>query len=101
MGYRDFEEGVPATVEYLKALKNANVTVLCSNMDVSNEPTMRDLFKKSMVINISGRKIGIIGYIGQDADVSWPFLVSSSYEKIIINGNQPTGSDIFLFVVLS
>lgn len=68
LGYRDFEEGVPATVEYLKALKNANVTVLCANMDVSNEPTMRDLFKKSMVINISGRKIGIIGYIGQDAD---------------------------------
>lgn len=68
LGYRDFEEGVPATVEYLKALKNANVTVLCANMDVSNEPTMKDIFKKSMVINISGRKIGIIGYIGQDAD---------------------------------
>lgn len=64
-------------MEYLKALKNANVTVLCANMDVSNEPTMKDIFKKSMVINISGRKIGIIGYIGQDADVSWAFLVSS------------------------
>lgn len=70
MGYRDFEEGVSQTVEYLKALKNANVTVLCANMDVSREPSMKDLFKKSMVIDIGGRKIGIIGYIGQDADVS-------------------------------
>ncbi len=70
MGYRDFEEGVSQTVEYLKALKNANVTVLCANMDVSREPSMKDLFQKSMVIDIDGRKIGIIGYIGQDADVS-------------------------------
>jgi 2',3'-cyclic-nucleotide 2'-phosphodiesterase (5'-nucleotidase family) len=64
-------------VEYLKALKAANVTVLCANMDVSKEPTMKDLYKKSMIINIDGsKKIGIIGYIGQDADVSHPSIIS-------------------------
>lgn len=71
LGYRDFEDGVPETVKYLQALKDAGVTVLCANMDISGEPSMNNLYKKSMVINIDGvRKIGIIGYIGQDADVS-------------------------------
>ncbi len=71
LGYRDFEEGVPETVKYLQALKDAGVTVLCANMDISGEPSMSNLYKKSMVINIDGvKKIGIIGFIGQDADVS-------------------------------
>lgn len=58
-------------MKYLQALKDAGVTVLCANMDISGEPSMSNLYKKSMVINIDAiRKIGIIGYIGQDADVS-------------------------------
>lgn len=57
-------------MKYLQGLKDAGVTVLCANMDISNEPSMNNLYKKSMIIEINGRKIGIIGYIGQDADVS-------------------------------
>lgn len=51
-------------------MKDANVTVVCANMDTTNEPKMNGLFKKSIVLNINGNKIGIIGFIGQDADVS-------------------------------
>ena len=38
-------------------------------MDVSEEPTMKGLFEKSKIIEISGTKIGIVGFIGKDADV--------------------------------
>ena len=69
LGYRDFEEGVAKTVEYLKELKKTNITVLCANMDTTGEPAMAGLYEKSKIFEISGRKIGIVGYIGEDADV--------------------------------
>ena len=69
LGYRDFDEGVSSTVEYLKYLKERNVPVLCCNMDVTLEPDMKDLYQKSAIFNISGRLVGVIGYIGTDADV--------------------------------
>jgi 2',3'-cyclic-nucleotide 2'-phosphodiesterase (5'-nucleotidase family) len=54
----------------LKQLKNNGVTVLCANIDTSKEPAMAGLIEKSKVVDIDGHKIGIIGYIGADADVS-------------------------------
>ena len=73
IGYRDFEEGVESAAMYLKKLKDSNVTVLCANADVKEEPSLEGLFVPSLVVTVSQspeRKIGIIGFIGTDADVS-------------------------------
>ena len=59
-------------VEYLNKLKASNVTVLCANMDIGKEPQMNGItIEKSKILEINGKKIGIVGYIGQDADVSF------------------------------
>jgi 2',3'-cyclic-nucleotide 2'-phosphodiesterase (5'-nucleotidase family) len=61
------------TIEYLKRLKSKGVKVLCTNMDVSEEPAMKDLFEKSTIKTINGRRIGIVGFIGTDAEVKTNF----------------------------
>ena len=45
LGYRDFEEGVASTVEYLKQLKSRGVQVLCANMEVSRFNRRRHLLR--------------------------------------------------------
>ena len=48
-------------------------------MDVSEEPSMKGLFEKSKIIEISGTKIGIVGFIGKDADVNNLLLITPDY----------------------
>ncbi len=48
-------------------------------MDVSEEPSMAGLFEKSKIIEISGTKIGIVGFIGKDADVINILLITLDY----------------------
>ena len=59
----------------MRQLKTYGVTVLCANMDTSSEPTLAGLTEKSKIFVIDGHKIGIIGYIGADADVSLIFIL--------------------------
>ena len=73
LGHRDFDEGLAVTIDYLKSLKNKGVKVLCANMDVSEEPAMKDLFEKSTIKKINGQNIGIVGFIGTDAEVKTNF----------------------------
>ena len=41
-------------------------------MDIGKEPQMNGItIEKSKILEINGKKIGIVGYIGQDADVSF------------------------------
>lgn len=68
IGYRDFDEGVASTVAYLTKLKEYNVPVVCANMDTSNETTMNGLYTKSTVLEVLGKKIGVIGFLGTDAE---------------------------------
>lgn len=74
LGYRDFDEGVSSTVQYLKRLQELKITVLCANINTTKEPAMDGLYQKSMIITINDQRIGIIGYIGTDADVRYYLL---------------------------
>ena len=88
LGHRDFDEGLAVTIEYLKRLKSKGVKVLCTNMDVSEEPAMKDLFEKSTIKTINGRRIGIVGFIGTDAEVKTNFtfineIVNLAVQQVI------------------
>ncbi len=51
---------------FLQAL---NFSVVCSNLDVSKEPTWpksKALFNKSMIIDVGGEKVGIVGYLTKE-----------------------------------
>lgn len=54
---------------YLAALK---APVVAANIDVSNEPKLKGLFKAHVIVERDGRKIGIIGLITPDTAVSIP-----------------------------
>lgn len=69
----------------MKALRHP---ILVANMDASKEPMMQGLYKKSTVVERSGRKIGIIGVIVSTVGVSkikyyYP-LVVCSYSVIFL-----------------
>ena len=40
LGYRDFDEGVSSTVQYLKKLQELKINVLCANINTTKEPSM-------------------------------------------------------------
>lgn len=68
LGNHEFDHGIDGIVPYLKALK---VPVVVSNIDDSLEPDIKNLYKSSIVIERNGRKIGIIGVIAANTDVSF------------------------------
>ena len=43
-------------------LQSVNFTVLSANIDASNEPLIDGLFVSSVIKEIDGQKIGIVGY---------------------------------------
>ncbi|XP_021697241.1 apyrase-like [Aedes aegypti] len=61
IGNHEFDHGVEGVVPFLEHI---NSTVLLVNVDNSEEPEFKK-FQKSMIIERSGRKIGLIGVILQ------------------------------------
>ena len=66
-GNHEFDDGVEG---YVPFLENISFPVICANMDVSEEPDMAGLYKKSVVVERGGKKIGIIGYLTPETTVS-------------------------------
>ncbi|CAB3245666.1 unnamed protein product [Arctia plantaginis] len=63
LGNHEFDDGPDGLVPYLKALK---APVLAANIDTSEEPSFKGLYKPHIIINRKGRRIGIIGLITAD-----------------------------------
>lgn len=72
MGPHEFDHGIEGLVPFLESLRNT--TMLVANMDSSREPTMREKYQKSMIIERSNRKIGVIG-VTTSEDQSVRFLI--------------------------
>lgn len=64
IGNHEFDHGVEGVVPFLEQI---NSTVLLVNVDNSKEPEFKN-FKKSIIIERSGRKIGLIGVILRTTD---------------------------------
>lgn len=46
-------------------------------MDATYELSMKGLYKPSIIVEIGNKKIGIVGYIGQDAEVKHRISISN------------------------
>lgn len=69
MGNHEFDDGPEGLIPFINGTK---FPVLAGNMDTNDEkiwPKLEKFNRKSVVIEKSGRKIGLIGYISQDT--SW------------------------------
>jgi len=60
LGNHDFDNGVEGLIPFLNGL---NFPALAANMDVSKEPLLKNLIQPSIVRDLNGTKVGIIGYI--------------------------------------
>ena len=58
VGNHEFDNGPKQLAEYVK---NATFPVVSANIDASNEPLLKDLIKKSVVLEIGGQKVGVVG----------------------------------------
>ena len=65
VGNHEFDDG-PAVLRGF--MDSVGFPVLMSNADVSNEPTLQGVLKKSTVIEKGGLKIGLIGLTPEDTD---------------------------------
>ncbi|KAJ8023887.1 5'-nucleotidase [Holothuria leucospilota] len=59
LGNHEFDLGVEGLVRFLK---NVTFPALSSNINASLEPELEALFQKSVILNVGGEMIGIIGY---------------------------------------
>eukprot|EP00095_Tigriopus_kingsejongensis_P003631 maker-scaffold341_size202020-snap-gene-1.15 protein:Tk03631 transcript:maker-scaffold341_size202020-snap-gene-1.15-mRNA-1 annotation:"hypothetical protein DAPPUDRAFT_42388" len=62
-GNHEFDDHVAGFVPFLK---NTSFPTIAANIDVSKEPSLEGLISPSVVIEVGGRRIGIIGYVTTD-----------------------------------
>jgi 5'-nucleotidase len=61
LGNHEFDDGVDGLEPFIRNM--TDLPILGCNIDVSNEPKLKDLIKPSIIREFEGRKIAIIGYI--------------------------------------
>uniref|UniRef100_A0A182YAL5 Apyrase n=1 Tax=Anopheles stephensi TaxID=30069 RepID=A0A182YAL5_ANOST len=65
LGNHEFDHGVEGLVPFLEAIRSP---MLVANIDDRDEPSLRGLYQRSVVLERGGRKIGVIGVIHHATD---------------------------------
>ncbi|XP_021942386.1 apyrase-like isoform X2 [Zootermopsis nevadensis] len=60
LGNHEFDDTIAGVIPFLE---NVNAPFVVANIDDSEEPSIQGKYKKSIVIERQGRKIGILGYV--------------------------------------
>ena len=63
VGNHEFDDGPPALAAFAQ---KATFPLLSSNIDVSQEPLLKDLIKPYVVLTVDGEKVGVIGAVTPD-----------------------------------
>ncbi|CAO1441184.1 unnamed protein product [Diamesa serratosioi] len=58
LGNHEFDRGLEGVVPFMAALKSP---IVVANFDDSEEPSIQGLYKKSIIVERGGRKIGLVG----------------------------------------
>lgn len=68
MGNHEFDYGLDRLIPHLK---NSNFPIVAANMEYDHVPEMKNIsnLRKSIVLEIRGVKVGIVGYITQETQV--------------------------------
>jgi 5'-nucleotidase len=64
LGNHEFDDGVDGLEPFIRNM--TDLSILSCNIDVSNEPKLKDLIKPSIIREFEGKKIAIIGYTTPD-----------------------------------
>ncbi|XP_046406196.1 protein 5NUC-like [Ischnura elegans] len=60
LGNHEFDDEVAGLVPFVK---NISTPVLAANLDSTEEPTLKPYIKASVVLRLSGTRVGVIGYL--------------------------------------
>jgi len=63
VGNHEFDNGPEPLSVFVR---NASFPVLAANLDLSQEPLLKDLIKPHAVLNVAGEKVGLIGAVTPD-----------------------------------
>ncbi|MFN3266412.1 MAG: bifunctional metallophosphatase/5'-nucleotidase [Deinococcales bacterium] len=67
VGNHEFDNGPGQLADYIK---NATFPVVSANIDASAEPLLKDLLKKSTLLEVAGQKVGIVGVTTPDTPIA-------------------------------
>lgn len=67
LGNHEFDDGIDGVTPYMQMLR---APIVLSNVNDTLEPTFQGLYRKSVVVERNGKKIGIIGVIIHTCNVS-------------------------------
>jgi len=65
LGNHEFDDGIDGVVPFIETMKSP---LVCSNLDDSNTPEFHGKYNKSIVVEVAGKRIGIIGVIISSTD---------------------------------
>lgn len=103
LGNHEFDDGVEGLAPYLEEMKPV-VPFVCCNINLDNENRLKPLLKKSTILEVGGKRIGVIGYITPETSyLSSPGGTISFNDEIgCIRGEaqnmKATGVDIIIAV---
>ncbi|XP_017770763.1 PREDICTED: apyrase-like [Nicrophorus vespilloides] len=60
LGNHEFDDGIAGVVPFIKTMK---APLVVSNLDDSQVPELQNLYNKSIVVEVEGKRIGIVGVI--------------------------------------
>ncbi|XP_012538707.2 protein 5NUC [Monomorium pharaonis] len=67
LGNHEFDDGVDGLIPFIQ---NASYPILTTNLDLSKQPNLAATnLKNSTILEVSGKKIGVIGYLTPDTKI--------------------------------
>ncbi|XP_032670459.1 protein 5NUC-like [Odontomachus brunneus] len=67
LGNHEFDDGIQGLIPFIQ---NVTFPIVTSNLDLSMQPDLRDTkLKKSTILEVNGRKIGVIGYLTPETKI--------------------------------
>lgn len=74
MGNHEFEDGPEELAPFLKSNNMSSIPIVVANINTKEEPSLSNI-RPSTVITVSGRTIGVIGYLTPDTMVHIHILI--------------------------
>jgi len=82
LGNHEFDDGVKGLVPFLQ---NQTVPFVVSNINTSQTPDLDNLYQPSVVLEVGGRKVGVVGYLTPETlEVSNPgaLIINDELEPV-------------------
>ncbi|XP_050733908.1 snake venom 5'-nucleotidase-like [Eriocheir sinensis] len=99
LGNHEFDDGLPGIVPFLE---NVSFPVLAANLNDTLEPSIQGKYKRSTIVTLSGRRVGIVGYLTVATQmISNPGLIDIHDEVVAVRKEarrlrQEEGVDIII-----